>query len=180
MMPQKRNPDVAELTRGRAAVTVGELTSLLSLLKSQPLAYNRDLQEDKPLIFGTVKRTAESLEAMNGLVGALEFDEEAMQAAASGGGTWATDVAEALVRRGMPFREAHQVTGRLVAEVERTGGDPASVASSAHPDLRASDVPGSPLDSITARSSRGGPAPEKVLRQIEQLREKVAAVRPNR
>jgi argininosuccinate lyase len=121
MMPNKRNPDPAELIRGRAARVVGELAGMLSVLKGLPLAYQRDLQEDKPPLFRSVATLEGSLAVMAGLVETLEVDAEAMRAAATEGYTTATAVADALVRRGVPFRTAHHVVGSLVAQAEEAG-----------------------------------------------------------
>ncbi len=121
MMPNKKNPDPAELVRGRAARIVGSLAGLLALLKGLPLAYQGDLQEDKPPLFEACATLEASLEVMAGLVATLAVDRAAMRRAAEEGFITATAVADALVRRGVPFRVAHRVVGRLVAESERTG-----------------------------------------------------------
>ena len=121
MMPNKKNPDPAELVRGRAARVVGSLAGFLALLKGLPLAYQRDLQEDKPPLFEACATLEASLEVMAGLVATLAVDRTAMRRAAEEGFITATAVADALVRRGVPFRAAHHVVGRLVAEAERTG-----------------------------------------------------------
>jgi argininosuccinate lyase len=121
MMPNKKNPDAAELVRGRAARVVGSLAGFLALLKGLPLAYQRDLQEDKPPLFEACAAFGASLGVMAGMVETLAVDREAMRRAASEGFTTATAVADALVRRGVPFREAHHVVGRLVAAAEAGG-----------------------------------------------------------
>jgi argininosuccinate lyase len=121
MMPNKKNPDPAELVRGRAARVIGSLTALLTLLKGLPLAYQRDLQEDKPPLFETAAMLEASLGIMAGIVATLEVDRGRMRQAAAEGYTTATAVADALVRRGVPFRAAHHVVGGLVAEAERSG-----------------------------------------------------------
>lgn len=118
MMPNKRNPDPAELVRGRAARTIGALTAMLGILKGLPLAYQRDLQEDKPPLFGAVGVLESSLGVMTGLVDTLRVDAARMRAAADEGFTTATAVADALVRRGVAFRSAHHVVGALVAAAE--------------------------------------------------------------
>lgn len=155
MMPQKRNPDMAELIRGRAAGGIGDLTGLLALLKSLPLAYNRDLQEDKNFVFSTVERLSGCLEGMASLLASLEFDKDVLAAAAAGGGAWATDAAEDLVRRGVPFRDAHEATARRVAQGE-TGSD--------------GDAPPDPALSVAARRNHGGTSAAQVTKQIERLR----------
>jgi argininosuccinate lyase len=121
MMPNKRNPDPAALVRGRAARVIGALTAVLALLKGLPLAYQRDLQEDKPPLFGAMTIWEASLGVMAGLIETLTIDRDRMRAAADQGYTTATAVADALVRRGVPFRAAHHVVGSLVARAE-TGG----------------------------------------------------------
>jgi argininosuccinate lyase len=121
MMPNKKNPDPAELIRGRAARVIGSLTGLLALLKGLPLAYQRDLQEDKLPLFETAAILEASLAIMAGIVASLRVDRERMRRAVDEGFTTATAVADALVRRGVPFRAAHHVVGGLVAEAERSG-----------------------------------------------------------
>jgi argininosuccinate lyase len=118
MMPNKRNPDPAELVRGRAARAIGALTSMLGVLKGLPLAYQRDLQEDKPPLFDAVEMLEASLGVMAGLVETLAVDAARMRVVADEGFTTATAVADALVRRGLPFRSAHHVVGALVAAAE--------------------------------------------------------------
>jgi argininosuccinate lyase len=121
MMPNKKNPDPAELVRGRAARVIGSLTGLLALLKGLPLAYQRDLQEDKPPLFESAATLEASLGVMAGMVDTLRVDRERMLAAAGEGYITATAVADALVRRGVAFRAAHHIVGTLVAEAEKTG-----------------------------------------------------------
>ena len=123
IMPQKRNPDTAELVRGKSARLVGDLTTMLTLTKGLPLTYNRDLQEDKEPVFDAVDTLQLVLPALAGTVASLTFDEERLEAAAAGGFSLATDLAEELARRGVPFREAHEVAGRLVRVAEERGGD---------------------------------------------------------
>ena len=121
MMPNKRNPDPAELVRGRAAGVIAALTAVLGLLKNLPLAYQRDLQEDKPPLFGAIATWEASLGVMAGLIETLSVDEERMRAAAAQGYITATAVADTLVRRGVPFRSAHHVVGSLVAQADVAG-----------------------------------------------------------
>jgi argininosuccinate lyase len=121
MMPNKKNPDPAELVRGRSARVIGSLAGLLALLKGLPLAYQRDLQEDKLPLFESAATLDASLGVMAGIVDTLQVDRARMRAAASEGFTTATAVADALVRRGVPFRIAHHVVGALVASAERSG-----------------------------------------------------------
>jgi len=121
MMPNKKNPDPAELVRGKAARVIGSLTGLLALMKGLPLAYQKDMQEDKPPLFEAAATLEASLAVMAGMVSTLAVDRDKMRAAAGEGYTTATAVADALVRRGVAFRAAHHVVGRLVAEAERGG-----------------------------------------------------------
>ena len=183
MMPQKRNPDLAELVRGRTAVGIGDLTSMLTLLKGLPLAYDRDLQEDKEIVFGAVDRVSGSLEGMAGMMGDLEFAEENLVVAAATGGTWATDVAEALVGRGVPFRIAHEATGRLVASLEERGldlsGADMAVLTDHHESFEATDLGfADPRVGMTARRGPGGTAPHVVATQAHALLERAIALAP--
>jgi argininosuccinate lyase len=175
IMPQKKNPDVAELARGKAGRLIGDLTGLLTTLKGLPLAYNRDLQEDKEPVFDAVDTLLTVLPAMAGLIGTLRFHTERLAATAGAGHALATDLAELLVRRGTPFREAHEVVGHLViwcqvndcelAEV--SDEDLEKVSPLLTPDVReVLTVPGA----IAARASRGGTAPARVAEQLTRLR----------
>ncbi|HET7702814.1 MAG TPA: argininosuccinate lyase [Candidatus Limnocylindrales bacterium] len=121
MMPNKRNPDPAELIRGRSAAAIGALTAVLALLKGLPLGYQRDLQEDKPPLFAAVGAYEASLRVIAGLVATVAIDRERMAEAAADGYTTATTLADGLVRRGVPFRAAHHVVGALVGRAEREG-----------------------------------------------------------
>jgi argininosuccinate lyase len=121
IMPQKKNPDIAELARGKSGRLIGNLTGLLATLKGLPLAYNRDLQEDKEPIFDSVQTLEVLLPAFAGMVATLEFDTERMAELAPQGFSLATDVADHLVRQGVPFREAHEISGALVRFCEAEG-----------------------------------------------------------
>src|SRR3954453_19516536 len=121
MMPNKRNPDPAELIRGPSAGTIAALAAILGILKGLPLGYQRDLQEDKPPLFGAIGIWAASLRILAGLVATLAVDRARMAEAASDGYTTATTLADALVRTGVPFRTAHHVVGDLVARAEAAG-----------------------------------------------------------
>ncbi|HTI27256.1 MAG TPA: argininosuccinate lyase, partial [Kutzneria sp.] len=121
IMPQKKNPDVAELTRGKSGRLIGNLTGLLATLKAQPLAYNRDLQEDKEPVFDSVAQLELLLPAIAGMLGTLTFDTARMAALAPAGFTLATDIAEWLVRQGVPFRVAHEAAGECVRLAEGRG-----------------------------------------------------------
>jgi argininosuccinate lyase len=120
-MPQKRNPDVAELTRGKSARSIGNLTALLTLLKGLPLTYNRDLQEDKERLFDTADTVRASVRLMSGMLAHTQVNAAACRAAAADPQLLATDLADHLVRRGVPFRKAHHAVGAAVALAERLG-----------------------------------------------------------
>jgi argininosuccinate lyase len=175
MMPQKRNPDLAELIRARAAGGLADLVGLLGVLKGLPLAYVRDLQEDKGYVFNAVERISDALEGSAHLVAALFFDAARLERAATESGAWATDVSEALVARGVPFRSAHASVGRLVAALEARGAGLAAATSEeledAHPLLESKDKAlADARASVAARASHGGTAPAEVGRQLERLR----------
>ena len=123
IMPQKKNPDVAELARGKAGRLIGDLTALLVVLKGLPLAYDRDLQEDKEPVFDAVDTLLLVLPAVTGMIATMAIDTERLAATAAGGFALATDVAEQLVRRGVPFRDAHEAVGRAVAWCVEQGCD---------------------------------------------------------
>jgi argininosuccinate lyase len=182
IMPQKKNPDVAELARGKAGRMIGNLAGLLATLKAQPLAYNRDLQEDKEPLFDSADQLELVLPAMAGMVGTLVFHTERMAALAPAGFTLATDVAEWLVRAGVPFRVAHEAAGACVRAAEARGvgldelteAELAAASPALTPKVReVLTVAGS----IGSRDSRGGTAPGRVGEQLAELR---AAVRDAR
>ncbi len=182
IMPQKKNPDIAELARGKSGRLIGNLTGLLATLKAQPLAYNRDLQEDKEPVFDSVAQLELVLPAMAGMVGTLTFDTERMATLAPAGYTLATDVAEWLVRRGVPFRIAHETAGaavraaeaRAVGLDELTDEDLARISDDLSPDVReVLTVAGS----VASRNARGGTAPEQVASQLEGVRRKADGMR---
>ena len=182
IMPQKKNPDIAELARGKAGRLIGNLTGLLATLKAQPLAYNRDLQEDKEPVFDSAAQLELVLPAMAGLVGTLRFDVDRMAALAPAGYTLATDVAEWLVRKGVPFRVAHEAAGAAVRVAESRGvgldeltdDELAGISADLSPQVRAVlTVAGS----VAARSARGGTAPAQVTRQLGLVRDDAARLR---
>jgi argininosuccinate lyase len=175
IMPQKKNPDVAELARGKAGRLIGNLTGLLATLKAQPLAYNRDLQEDKEPLFDSVDQLELLLPAMAGLVGTLDFQTERLAELAPAGFTLATDLAEWLVRQGVPFRTAHHAAGACVRLAESRGVELAELSemelAAVHPELtidvrRVLNVAGS----INSRDSYGGTAPDRVAEQLQRAR----------
>lgn len=178
-MPQKRNPDGLELARGIAARLVGEVSSALALLKGIPSAYNKDLQEDKRLLFSAVDSLLALLPATRETIDGLELDESALAAACDNDAILATDLADELVRRGVPFREAHHAVGTLLREAEATGSRladlPDSVWQAVHPALLRGGRPVlTPERSVEARSVAGGTARSAV---VEQLRQAVEALR---
>ena len=169
MLPQKKNPDIAELARGKAGRVIGDLTGVLATLKGLPLSYNRDLQEDKEPLFDAVDQMALALTAMNGLYATLTFDVERMQQAADSPYAAATDLAEMLVEGGMPFRDAHALVGALVRDsLERHV--PLAELVEAHPDLGAAGAallePGRP---VARRTTPGGAGPDPVAVQIDRF-----------
>ncbi|MGF2946162.1 argininosuccinate lyase [Mycobacterium sp. Lab-001] len=174
IMPQKKNPDIAELARGKSGRLIGNLTGLLATLKAQPLAYNRDLQEDKEPVFDSVAQLELLLPAMTGLVSTLTFDVERMAALAPAGHTLATDVAEWLVRQGVPFRSAHEVAGGAVRAAEARGvgldeltdDELAAVSPELTPRVReVLTIEGS----VCSRDARGGTAPVRVAEQLAAI-----------
>jgi argininosuccinate lyase len=176
MMPQKRNPDPAELVRGRAGAGIGDLVGLLTILKGLPLAYNRDLQEGKELLFVAVDRIESSLQLMGHVLGALRFDFERMETATKSGGLWATDLADALVEKGVPFRDAHAAVGSLVAELEMKEMElqdaSLDVLKAHHAAFEARDLDlADPRRALEARSLRGATAPDQVRAQVKRVRE---------
>jgi argininosuccinate lyase len=182
IMPQKKNPDIAELARGKAGRLIGDLAGLLATLKAQPLAYNRDLQEDKEPVFDAAAQLELLLPAMAGMVATLRFNEERMAELAPQGYTLATDMAEWLVRRGVPFRVAHEAAGAAVRTAEGRGvgleeltdAELAQIHPELTPEVRSVlTVQGS----VEARSARGGTAPVQVARQLDLVRETTAALR---
>jgi argininosuccinate lyase len=175
IMPQKKNPDVAELARGKAGRLIGGLTALLTTLKGLPLTYNRDLQEDKEPVFDAVDTLLLVLPALAGLVSTLRIHAERISRGASTGFALATDLAELLVRRGTAFREAHEVVGHLVVWCQVhdcdlpdvSDEDLAKISPQLTPEVReVLSVQGA----LAARNSYGGTAPERVAEQLAALR----------
>ncbi len=175
IMPQKKNPDVAELARGKSGRLIGNLTGLLATLKGLPFAYNRDLQEDKEPVFDTVEQLLLVLPAMTGMIATLRFDTARMSAAAPQGYALATDIAEWLVREGVPFRSAHEIAGECVRVAEARGvelwdlTDEEMAAVSGHLGSGVREVL-STSGSVSSRSSFGGTAPDRVREQLSALR----------
>ena len=180
MMPQKKNPDVAELARGTAGRTQGALVALLTLVKGLPLSYNRDLQEDKATTFVGVRRLDLALAAMTGLVQTSTFNRERLEGSAAQGGAAATDLAEHLVAHGVPFRTAHDLVGGLVGTLSREGRSLADVTdgelASVHPSL--AGCAGEWLSArscVERRRSPGGPHPTAVAAAAGHARRRLEA-----
>ena len=174
IMPQKKNPDVAELARGKAGRLIGDLTALLVVLKGLPLAYDRDLQEDKEPVFDAADTLLLVLPAVSGMVATMTVDVDRLSSTAADGFALATDVAEHLVRRGVPFREAHEAVGQLVAWCAEHGcdldqvsdSDLAAISPHLTPDVRTVlSVSGA----LAARAAPGGTAPDRVRDQLQAL-----------
>jgi argininosuccinate lyase len=180
IMPQKKNPDVAELARGKAGRLIGDLSGLMATLKGLPLAYNRDLQEDKEPVFDAVDTLAVLLPAVTGMVATVVFNTARMAELAPQGFALATDIAEWLVRRGVPFRDAHEIAGGCVQRCEQraaaegrpvelwdlTDADLAAISPHLEPSVRqVLDVAGS----LRSRNGRGGTAPDRVQEQLAEL-----------
>jgi argininosuccinate lyase len=175
IMPQKKNPDIAELARGKSGRFVGNLTGLLTMLKGLPLAYDRDLQEDKEPVFDSMEQLMLLLPAVTGMVATLTLRPEVLEAAAPQGFALATDVAEWLVSNGVPFRSAHEISGAMVSFCEEAGleldqlddDQLAGIDERLTPDVRSVlSVPGA----LAARKARGGTAPERVAEQLSALK----------
>lgn len=180
IMPQKKNPDVAELARGKAGRMIGDLTGLLATLKGLPLAYNRDLQEDKEPVFDMIDTLALLLPAFTGMVETMTFNTNRMEELAPQGFSLATDVAEWLVKQKIAFRDAHEITGELVSYCEQHGlelhqvpdGEMAKISVHLTPEVR--DVL-TVQGSIRARTGAGGTALPRVLEQLTTIRKFLTA-----
>jgi argininosuccinate lyase len=179
IMPQKRNPDAAELVRGHSGRIIGALTSLMVTMKGLPLAYSKDMQDDKEPVFEAYDLLMLSLQAMTGMINTIEFVPERMRAAAAQGYSTATDLADWLVREAdVPFREAHHITGRAVKAAEERGCDLAELpleilkGIDGRIDKRVYDVL-SVEASVRSRTSYGGTAPERVREQIAKAKEEL-------
>jgi argininosuccinate lyase len=178
MLPQKKNPDIAELARGKSGRLIGNLAGLMATLKGLPLAYNRDLQEDKEPLFDSVEQVSLAVAALTGMIATATFVPDAMQAAADEETTAATDLAEFLVRSGMPFREAHSVVGALVrAHLAGDGTLRDLVAADPQlgPDAAALVGPGV---GVRMRTSRGAAGPEALPVQLQSYRAMLEIERP--
>lgn len=175
IMPQKKNPDVAELARGKAGRMIGDLTGLLATLKGLPLAYNRDLQEDKEPVFDQIDTLDILLPAVTGMVATMKLNLPRMEQLAPQGFSLATDIAEWLVKRGVPFRDAHEISGACVQVCERQGIELSDltdrqfkeISEYLEPEVRkVLTIQGS----VAARDGRGGTAPARVAEQLDRAR----------
>ena len=174
-MPQKKNPDVPELIRGKSGRVVGSLVALLMTLKSLPLAYNKDMQEDKEPLFDALDTVVGSLRIMTSMIKEMQVNNDILAAQAGAGFSTATEIADYLVRKGLPFRSAHEIVGRVVAFCEQqklvfTDLDIAQwqqFSPLIEIDLFAFL---SPLDAVNAKNLFGGTAHNRVLEQIALLR----------
>jgi argininosuccinate lyase len=180
LMPQKKNPDVPELVRGKAGRAIGNLVALLTVLKGLPLTYNRDLQEDKEPVFDTARTLRDCLEVTAGALATLRVNSEAMRRAAEDPLLLATDLAERLVREGVPFREAHEVVGKLVRHCVSKRLDPRTLSAedlrAFHPSFPAGAAELIGLErSIEARDIVGGPARRRVLAALEAAEARLAS-----
>jgi argininosuccinate lyase len=177
MLPQKKNPDIAELARGKAGRVIGDLTGFLATMKGLPLSYNRDYQEDKEPLFDAVDQIRLALGALTGMIATATFVPERMQAAADAESSSATDLAEWLVQRGTPFRDAHAIVGALVREA-LTGAASLRTLVNDHealgPDAAALVSPGV---SVRRRTTPGGAGPGPVAEQIERFGAELARLR---
>jgi argininosuccinate lyase len=176
MMPQKRNPDTAELARGKAARVAADFVAVTSLLQGLPLGYHRDLQEDKEPAFDAADTLELVLAALTGAIATMRFDSDAMRSACSDAGLYATDLTEALVISGMPFREAHRRTGELLRSIDEQGRALADLTDS---EWKEFGVPSGatmldPERSVAARTTPGGPSPESVRTQAGELERAIA------
>ncbi|RUM90824.1 MAG: argininosuccinate lyase [Thiomicrospira sp.] len=178
IMPQKKNPDVPELVRGKTGRVYGHLMSLLTLMKSQPLAYNKDNQEDKEPLFDTVDTVKGSLRAFADMVPAIIVNREATYAAAKQGFSTATDLADYLVNKGLPFRDAHEVVGLAVAHGIQTGQDlsemPLETLQAFHSSITDDVFEVLTLEgSVAARNHLGGTAPQQVKAAIKRAKDRL-------
>jgi argininosuccinate lyase len=174
IMPQKKNPDVAELSRGKVGRMIGNLTGLLATLKGLPLAYNRDLQEDKEPIFDSIDQLLIVLPAVCGMVSTLSFDHERLERLAPMGFSLATDIADWLVRQRVPFAEAHEIAGACVRRCEAEGLELTDLSADDLAEISphlTSDVRSvlSVTGSINSRTGRGGTAIVRVREQLDEV-----------
>lgn len=179
IMPQKKNPDVAEIVRGKSARVVGNLTALLTLMKGQPLAFNRDNQEDKESLFDTVDTVQACVEVLTAMLPGMQVKRDRLRDAAFRGFSTATDLADYLVRKGIPFREAHEIVGRAVRHGIDSGQDLSEMSMETLKDFSGT-IDGDVFQvltlegSVKARSHVGGTAPERVRDAVRNARRRLA------
>jgi argininosuccinate lyase len=180
IMPQKKNPDFAELVRGKTGRVVGDLTGLLVTLKGLPLAYNKDMQEDKEGAFDAIDTLDDSLRAMAGMIDTMRVNADRMRAGALGGFMAATDLADYLVGKGLPFRQAHEIVGRLVLQCEQEGRSLQDLTAQEYAqhakEFGADVLTAVDIDKVVERrTSVGGTGHDAVRAQLEQARAALAA-----
>ena len=182
IMPQKKNPDIAELARGKSGRLIGNLTAVLSMLKGLPFAYNRDLQEDKEPLFDSIDTLILILPALTGMVATTDFDRKRMAQSAPTGFSLATEIADYLVRKSVPFAKAHEAAGKCVAIAESSGRELSELTDaeflSAHPDLDGGvrevlSVEGA----LAGRSTHGGTSPSELAKQLADLENQIKSAR---
>jgi argininosuccinate lyase len=178
IMPQKKNPDIAELARGKTGRIIGNLAGLLATLKALPLSYNRDLQEDKEPMFDSFDQLMLVMPAMTGMISTLTFNKGRMEDMASAGFSLATDIAEWLVRQGVTFREAHEISGKLVSFCEENGLELHEPSDEQYREVSIHLKPEvrkvlSVSSAIEGRNGAGGTSSKQVIEQLVQLRKLV-------
>src|SRR5205085_4802008 len=179
LMPQKKNPDMAELTRGKTGRLYGNLISILTTLKALPSSYNRDLQEDKEALFDSVDTVSAALELFSAMLRELKINRERMEAAANDSNLLATDLAEYLVKKGIPFREAHEIVGKLVADASEKGTRLNAIPLAELKKVsQLFDVDVTEIfdvrRSLAARRAIGAPSPKNVKKQMARWRKSLA------
>ena len=182
IMPQKKNPDIAELARGKTGRLLGDFTGLMTTLKALPLAYNRDLQEDKEPVFDATDTLELLLPAFAGQIATLTFNTDRMAALAPEGFALATDIAEWLVRQGVPFRVAHELAGEAVQVAESRGVELWDLTDAEYAKISEHLTPAvrevlSTEGSLNSRSSQGGTAPQAVEQQITEFKRQLTVIR---
>ena len=185
IMPQKKNPDIAELARGKSGRLIGNLSGLMATLKGLPLAYNRDLQEAKEPVFDSIDTLEVLLPAFTGMIATLTFNTERMESLAPQGFSLATEIAEWLVRQGVPFRVAHELSGACVQACEDSGKELWDLTDTEFAAISPHLTPGvrkvlTVEGSLASRNARGGTAPERVAEQLEELKASAASHRSPR
>jgi argininosuccinate lyase len=173
-MPQKRNPDIAELMRAKPGRLIGDVVALLTVSKGIALAYNKDLQESQEPFYDAIETTRLVLDVLPRLIAGLEFNAERMKEAANDPALGATDLAEHLVREGLPFRRAHEIVGKLVRHAEQIGVSirdvPEHDLPQIAPELNVAALQSlSPRTAVAGRAVIGGPAPSQVTREVQRL-----------